>query len=140
MDLQPIAMKKKTVLIVILVLAVAAIAAVAFVWNKPHETVDNKKGTAVTAEMLANAFIQNEQQANATYLNQVLEVTGTAEEVSTNQDGKTVILLKADDPLSGVQCTMSESQNVKQGDQLTIKGFCNGYTTVVLLSDCVMLK
>lgn len=133
-------MKKRTILFVFLALVLIGIVVVYFVWNKPHETVDNKKGLAIKSEVLSNAFITNEQQANTTYLNKILEVSGTVEEISTNQDNNTVILLRSDDPLSGVQCTMKEKAEIKQGDAVTIKGFCNGYTTVVLLSDCVIVK
>ncbi len=130
-------MKKVLLFLLVVVLAGAGIGA--YLWNKPPETVDNKKATAITAELLAKAFTQNEQKANATYLNQVLDVTGTVAEVTTNQDGKTVITLSVSDPLSGIQCTMREDGvKAEVGKTMTIKGFCNGYTLVVLLSDCII--
>ena len=57
-----------------------------------------------------------------------------------NQDGKTVLLLQSSDPLSGVQCTLKDEGNYIVGTELTVKGFCTGYTTVVLLNDCIVKK
>lgn len=130
-------MKKVLISLLVIVLAGAGIGV--YLWNKPPETVEDKKATAITAELLAKAFIQNEQKANATYLNQVMDVTGTVAEVTKNQDGKTVITLSVSDPLSGIQCTMRDD-NIKAevGKTMTIKGFCNGYTLIVLLSDCII--
>ncbi|HRO43797.1 MAG TPA: hypothetical protein PL009_13245 [Flavipsychrobacter sp.] len=132
-------MKKKVLLFLLVVGAIAAVLGYV-VWNKPHETVDDKKGIQITAEALTNAFLQNELSANATYLNQVIEVSGKVSEISKNQDGKDVLLLESSDPLSGVQCTMREPGNYEMEKEITIKGFCNGYTTVVLLSDCILSK
>jgi anionic cell wall polymer biosynthesis LytR-Cps2A-Psr (LCP) family protein len=129
----------KKILLVLLVLVLAGAGIGVYMWNKPPETVDNKKAEAITAEALAKAFTDNEQKANAAYLNQVLDVTGTVAEVSKNQDGKTVIVLSVSDPLSGIQCTMrDDGVQAQVGSAMTIKGFCNGYTLVVLLSDCIV--
>lgn len=129
----------KKILIVLLVIILAGVAVGAYLWNKPRATVEDKKSVAVAADVLAKAFTDNEQQANATYLNQVLDVTGTVAEVTRNQDGKTVITLGVSDPLSGIQCTMRDDHiKAAAGQSITIKGFCNGYTLVVLLSDCIV--
>ena len=132
----------KKILIFLLIVVLAGIGVGAYLWNKPHETVEDRKSTAIGAGELAKAFTANEQQANTKYLNQVLDVTGTVGEVGKNQDGKTVITLSvADDPLGGVQCTMRDDKVTAQaGQKLTVKGFCNGYTVVVLLSDCIINK
>lgn len=120
---------------------VAVAAAIYVVWNKPHATVDDVKGIRITAEALTDAFEKNEQGANSVYLNKVIEVSGKISEVSKNQDNKDVILLETSDPLSGVQCTMRENGGRYQvGEEIAIKGFCNGYTMVVLLSDCIITK
>lgn len=109
-----------------------------YLWNKPPETVDGKKAIALTSVNLSRVFQDNEKTGNDMYLNKVIAVSGTIAEVSKNQDGKTVLLLSGDDPLSGVQCTMRDNKgNFEVGKPVTVKGFCNGYTVVVLLSDCV---
>ncbi|WP_118972139.1 OB-fold protein [Taibaiella koreensis] len=129
----------KKILIVLLILVAAGVGAGLYLWNKPHEKAEDRQAMAVTAGVLSEAFAGNEQKANAAYLNQVLAVSGTVSEVSRNQDGNTVIVLAGSDPLSGVQCTMREDGvKASVGDKMTIKGFCNGYTLVVLLSDCIV--
>ena len=130
----------KKILIIILILAAAGAGAGIYMWNKKPAKVEDIKSEAINADVLATAFTTNEQQANAKYLNKVLDVSGPIAEVTKNQDGKTVITLGvASDPLSGIQCTMRED-NVKAevGKTIAIKGFCNGYTLVVLLSDCII--
>jgi Flp pilus assembly protein TadG len=130
----------KKVLFIILILVAVGVGAGLYMWNKAPDKVEDSASSAISADDLAVAFTTNEQQANAKYLNKVLDVSGTIVEVTKNQDGKTVITLGvASDPLSGVQCTMREN-NVKAeaGKSITIKGFCNGYTLVVLLSDCII--
>jgi len=128
---------KKVLLLLFAGIIVAATAGW-LMWNKPHETVDDKKGIQITAEELSSAFLNDEQKANSIYLNQVIEVSGTIAEISKNQDGKDVILLECSDPLSGVQCTMRETAGIYYaGETTVIKGFCTGFTTVVLLSDCI---
>jgi len=134
------AIRKRGLLLVFLGALIAIIASVAVVWNKPPDTVDDQKGMKITATELSNAFEKNEQQANTAYLNKVLTVTGKIAEITKNQDGQTVVLLESSDPLSGVQCTMKEEGNFIVGNTATIKGFCNGYTHMVLLAGCVAVK
>ena len=134
-------MKKQAILFTLLVGVIAVALAVVFVWNKPHKSVEGEKGLVITAEALAQAFENDEKAANDTYLSKILSVQGTVAEVTKNQDGKTVLLLSVENPLSGIQCTMKEAENSYQsGQNVTIKGFCNGYTMVVLLNDCVEVK
>src|SRR5690606_1483948 len=128
----------KKFLMVLGVLVLAALGIVVYLWNKPHKTVEGESGQKITADSLSNAFVTDEATANRAFLNNVLSVTGTVAEVTTNLDGKTVVLLEGTDLLSGVQCTMKEVADFQVGQQVSIKGFCHGYTLVVLLSECVI--
>lgn len=130
---------KKKILWALLIIIIAAGGFAWYLWNKPPGTVDNRKGMLISATSLSDAFLKDEKAANSRYLNQVLSVTGTIEEVDTNQDKKIVILLSGSNPLSGVQCTMRKNNiRAETGKTITIKGFCHGYTTVALLSDCIV--
>ncbi len=133
-------MKRKSISLLVGALVIAGIIIGYALWNKPHETVDDQEGEKIEATVLANAFLENEQEANQKYLSKVLEVNGVVSEVTTNQDQKTVLLLESEDPLSGVQCTLKEAAEVQVGEKVTVKGFCNGFTTVVLLQDCILVK
>lgn len=133
-------MKKKFALFAAFILiAILIVAGIRYNWNKPPDTVAGKKGLPVTATELCKAFDDNEAAANTRYLNQALDVTGTVLSLERNQDGKQVIMLECSDLTQGVQCTMSNEVAVTTGETITIKGFCNGYTLVVLLSDAILI-
>lgn len=135
-------MKKKTLLISALFFATTGAIALGgyMIWNKPHRDVTQMKATSLGVESLYTAFSENEQQANAAYLNKTIQVSGIITEHSVNQDGNPVAILGTSDPLGGIQCTFRDNNmNLKNGEQITVKGFCNGYTMVVILNDCVIL-
>jgi tRNA_anti-like len=46
------------------------------------------------------------------------------------------VLLKTDDLMFGVNCTMEDDAQVKTGEQISIKGICTGYLTDVVLIRC----
>lgn len=132
-------MKRGTLLLILLsILVIAGIAGWGYV-NKTATKVEDVKAMVISAEVLVGDYMENEMSSNKKYLNQAIEVSGIVAEVSKNQDGKTVVLLQAEDPMSGVQCTFRNDVTVASGKQVTVKGFCTGYTMVVLLSDCILL-
>lgn len=131
--------KRILVVIVMVILAAGVIGWV--VWNKPHPKAEDQEASAIAADSLYNLFVANEATANGQFLNKVLEARGTVTELSKNQDGQQVVILGVDDPLGGVQCTMRRDQpEIAQGATVRVKGFCNGITSVVLLSDCIIAK
>ena len=133
--------KKATIVIVVLVLAALGAAIGYYQWNRKPDGVEDKEAQAITAAALIDAYAADENGANRNYLNKALAVSGTVTEVSANEDGKSVLLLGTDDPMSGVQCTMRDaSAKATVGQQVTVKGFCSGYTMVVVMSDCVLEK
>lgn len=128
-------------MIIYIALAVVVISGIV-VWqyaNKSAPKAEDAKSIIATAKTLVTDYSTDENAANLKYLNNAIEVSGTVAEVTKNQDGKTVVLLQADDPMSGVQCTLREHAPIQVGKQITLKGFCTGYTLVVLLSDCIIL-
>lgn len=133
--------KRLRIVVVLLLLCVAAAAFIAYqMYNKPHRSVANSPATAISASQLAAAYGQDEAAANKKYLGNALQVTGTVSEVSVNQQNKQVILLNGSD-MSGVQCTLQETVNgIRNGDAITIKGFCSGYLTDVILDRCIVDK
>lgn len=132
----------KKIIFAILALVLIGVGTGIYLWNKPHETVDNKKGVEITAAALTQAYSSNEQQANAVYLNKVIEVSGSVSETEQNQDGGLMVILDTGDPVAGVQCTMREKGvAVSKGQNITIKGFCSGSSiTGVSLTDCIIKK
>lgn len=131
-------MKKVSIIIFVLLLIGGGIGY--YMFNKKPAKVEDIKAAAITADSLYGAFAANEAAANKTYLSKVFDVSGTVQEVSQNQDGQTVAILGvAADPLSGVQCTFRDKGVKLEVDQkAVVKGFCNGYTMTVILSDCIL--
>lgn len=130
---------KKILLTILALIAIGAGVAYYF-YNKPHDTVEQHKGINITADKLNAAFATDEKSATTQYLGKVLVVSGKPSEVTKNDDGKTVLFF-SDDGISGVQGTLRDKDVIiAVGQSVTIRGFCNGYTSVVLLSDCVVEK
>ncbi len=124
-------------LIAFTILSIAAAYIWLFIWNPAPPSIEETKAISIDAVTLFNAFSQNEKKANADYLDKVLQVRGEVTNITTNADGITVILLKTDDMMFGINCTMEEkNSSIKTGDQVTLKGLCTGYLTDVVLIRC----
>jgi hypothetical protein len=138
-------MKKwvKVVLIIGVIGILAAAGAVYYVYNKPHRDVTKEKGVQLSAQGLYDAFRTNEAEANKLYLDKAVEMTGEVAEVSTNQDGKTVVNFKTNDPLVVINCTFKENPGALQpGQTITFKGICTGYIpdANVVINEGVLVK
>jgi tRNA_anti-like len=129
----------RNIVIAILLLILIGVGTGIYMWNKPHNKVENAKGIAITADALAKEYNADEKAADAKYLNKAIEVSGTISEIDKNQDGGTMAILQTSDPAAGIQCTMREKGvNLTKGQNVTIKGFCSGNgITGVSLTDCV---
>lgn len=130
----------KKIILTILLLLLAAAGVVYYFYNKPHDTVEQHEAVNKDAAELAAAFAADEKVATAEYLGKVIVVGGKPTEITKNEDGKTVVFF-SEDGIFGVQCTMRDAGvQLPVGQPVQLRGFCNGYTTVVLLSDCVLEK
>jgi hypothetical protein len=132
----------KTVLLSVTILAALAAGYVwLFIWNKPKTNVEQAKGIQVEAKVLFQSYSSNEQQANAAYLEKIVEVTGEVKTVTRNAEGFMVVLLKTDDPMFGINCTLEQNEVVmKEGETVTLKGICTGYLTDVVVIRCIVIK
>jgi hypothetical protein len=101
---------------------------------------DAEADITVEAPALFAAFESNEKEANEKYVNKVVAVTGPVGEVSTDQSGASVVVLRTPEMMFGVACTMLKDQSekvaqLKTGQRVTVKGLCTGYTMDVVLND-----
>jgi hypothetical protein len=134
-------MNKKRILLIVLALVVAGGIIAAWQWNKPHRKAEDEKGIAITAVSLFNEYAANEAAANTKYLNKTLDVTGAIAQLDTNQDGQVALILKTDDLIGGVMCTMRDKNvAVTTGATVKVKGFCSGFLSDVKLTDCILDK
>lgn len=130
---------RKFIVIAVLVIALTAILGYRF-YNKPHRNVADEEAVRADAVELFHAFESDEQQANLTYLDKVLEVRGTVSEILTNQEGKTVVVLKTNDPIFGISCTMTDPVSVQRGANVAIKGICTGYLSDVVITNGILIE
>jgi len=75
----------------------------------------------------------------------VVEVSGTVSEVNDQDSILFVNLTYPEAMMGGVQITvdsrsMESAKNLKEGDNATFKGFCNGYLMDVVVKDAVLIK
>ncbi len=135
-------MRKKTLRVVGLICLVCiAAGAVIFyrMYNKPHRSAATETAIILTAAQLSQEYEKDEAASNKKYLGNVVQVNGTVSEVSLNQQKKPVILLTGSD-MSGVQCSLQEeAPGIKKGDMVTIKGFCTGFLTDVIMDRCILV-
>jgi hypothetical protein len=134
--------------IVALLLIALAIVAALIVWKwvfkKSEVNVSSKKAEIeIEAAVLTREFEENEEAANIRYLGKIIAVSGTVNSVTEDEQNLSVYLKNAED-FSGVMCTISKaSENInpfKAGDQVKIKGICDGYLMDVKLNKCSLEK
>ena len=98
----------------------------------------------LTATELFQAFESDEASSNAKYIGKIIDVTGTINEISSDEQGAPVLLLARGD-IGGVLCTLEKDQldainSKKLGDQITVKGVCTGMLMEVILNKGVFIK
>jgi hypothetical protein len=137
----------KRFLLLALVLAVAGGGIGFYLWNKPPEGVAKKKPefSMTPAELLAE-YEASEESANARYLGKVLQLNGVIQEIVPGEGLQMQVILETGDLMARVSCVMDEGyeafleRKLKKGDQVTIKGFCNGMTMDIVLDRCVIIN
>ena len=129
----------KKITISALIMLVILCLAVYKMYNKPHKNIaKSKPDVQLTHDKLVNAFIADEDKANAQYLDKVVEVTGPIVKIN-HEENKTIISLGKGDLFGNIDCHMSvDNKNLVVGEKVTIKGVCTGYLMNVVLVRCVL--
>lgn len=104
-----------------------------------------KANHVIAANNLFNEFNANEAQANKKYMGLVIEVNGSIADISEDQKGDKVVMLKNDDDFPGVLCTLTKKEtdkisSYKTGQPIKIRGICTGMLMEVVLKDCVIIE
>jgi len=116
-----------------------------YLWNKPHEDMGASKAEAtLSAADLLHDFTADENVANTKYLGKTIAVSGKVKETSI-EDGVVKIMLEASNENFGVYCALDSAfqhprKNFPTGEQVTLKGKCDGINLDVQLSRCVEVK
>lgn len=136
----------KKIILSILVLALIGAAGTyyyAFVYSKNRKfDMVNAEGTNIEAVALVKAFQENETEANKNYLDKVLLISGTISATDQTQTGERTLTLASDDPFAGVMVTLdsTDATLVNMNDKVTIKGFCKGFLSDVVITSAVIVK
>ena len=133
--------KGKLILIVITAAILGGAGYAVYVWNMPARDVTEEKGIQITAVAIFDSFTLNENKADALYLNKAIQVTGEITEIKKNQDSETVVYLKSNDPVFGVNCTFKEDPgSLNKGATITFKGVCTGFLSDVVINQGIIVK
>ena len=139
-------MKNKYLYWIIVIIVVFGLAVLMFfhIFKKADITVASKKvDVEIVASILQKNFETDEKTANAKYLNKIIVVSGIVDNITDTKEDITVYL-KPKDKTSGVMCsfdkTVFKKSSIKPGDQVKIKGICNGYLMDVVLNKCAIVK
>ncbi|MFW5820192.1 MAG: OB-fold protein [Bacteroidota bacterium] len=147
-------MKQKTKFFFIAIALLIVFIAVYLYINK-NQLSELEPHFELSASELYEAYSENEELANEKYLNKILKVTGTVDQVNIISDNALDpvievtdphLSLKTNDPSGSIFCTFKESFRldpvpVKKGDVITVKGICMGIIlTDVQLRDCLLVK
>lgn len=133
----------KKLLLILLGLGVIGVAVGYYMYNKPVESLENKKpAMEVTAAKIVEDYQANETTANDLYLGKVIQVNGKVGAVTT-EEGKKKITIDSGNPMSAIICEMeddSEAANVQAGQDIAVKGKCSGYLSDVILVQAHVVK
>ncbi len=132
---------KKYVLILILIGIIGAGVGYS-IYHKPHENINKAKADhRISAIELFSAYQTNEENANAVYLDKIIEVEGLVKETK-EEDGMVNVMLEADDMMFGVRCQLDNLSKHKRvqfavGEKISLKGKCTGSLMDVVMVRCV---
>jgi len=120
------------------------IIVVKWIFQPASKSVQKKEAEFMFgASALVNEFIIDEQMANSLYLDKIIQVNGTIDNIT--DDGSVVVVsLKDPESSSGVLCSFDKSslsvEKLALGNTLTVKGICTGYLLDVVLTKCALVE
>lgn len=134
--------KRQTILSVAVLCLLIAIAWGAYLYNKPHADAGSKlTDETMRADSLYASYAGDEAAADKRFMNKILEVKGTVQDITMNNSKPAVKLTTGQPGSINCQMAMDSSEvfaHIQKGMQVTIKGKCSGYLMDVNLVDCVL--
>ena len=138
-------MNKNKLLITVLIIAIIGVFVAYKMYNKPHVNVGSSKSDiTLTANKIINDFSTDESKANITYLDKIIQVSGTVSKTEIVKE-KGIISLETNDDFGSVICHLSADatkniSSLKEGQTITLKGICTGYLMDVILVKCELIN
>ena len=127
----------RKILLTGLVLAILGGSYGYYMWNKKIPSMSSRDTTLViTANELGSQFDKDK------HAGKVLSVKGRVTSVETEKE-TTDVTLETEDPMVSINCEMEKgaaTPSVNIGDEVTIKGQCDGKLMDVVMTRCIMMK
>ena len=107
-------------------------------------TAPEKQTIKVSAKDLYQAYEENEVAADRKYGNQLVEITGTVDNIGTDVIGRVYITFPTGKTLKSVQCYFEDDEaidgvaSIAKGQTVTVVGTCGGFTLNVSVKDCII--
>jgi len=120
--------RKKNILLVIGIVLVAGASLGYYYYNKGPVDIKNASAIKANAAALYNAFITDTAAAQKKYSGKILLVNGAVAQISANQQGNSVILLKTNNGAGFINCTLERKTppDIKEDQSIQVKGICSG--------------
>ncbi len=141
---RPLITMKKILLLTTAIAMITGVAFAYYLYHKPHQSVSNETPAfTLDATSLVSEYDSNEKKANTKYLGKIIEVKGVVSEKSKNSAGQYCITLQGPD-LAGIGCefepqAQSNVLQIKEGQEVCIKGICSGVLMDVVMVDCTVV-
>ncbi|WP_417591773.1 OB-fold protein [Owenweeksia hongkongensis] len=127
---------KKGILVIVVLVLLGGVGAYFYVFNKPHRDPSSETASyQISAEEIVSDFRNNQEAANEKYVDKVVEVSGTAMEITDSyiiMDNVLNCTILAGHDVSGIQA----------GDEITIKGRVIAFDDLleeVKMDNCIKL-
>jgi methyl-accepting chemotaxis protein len=135
-------MSRKGLIITVIIFLVILGAIIIYLWTfrKSDLSVSSKKADVeIRSGELIQSFEKKEKMSNEAYLNKIIVLAGTVDNIS--EDSLTVtVYLKDKDAVSGIICSFNKSvldiSKISKGSEIKVKGICSGYLLDVVLNKC----
>lgn len=102
-----------------------------FVYNKPHKDIANAEADIkIEASVLSQEFKRNLDSAKLKYADKVIEITGEADFINTDDSLSTIGFIEDMNFYISVELLetdKSELEKIKLGDKVTVKALFVGY-------------
>ncbi len=128
---------------IILCLVIAAVVGF-YMYQKPRANVEDvKPAFTLSASDLYRAYEQDEKKANERFLEKVIQVKGTVDNVQVT-DTTVSLLLASGNDMGGINCAVRREKKTGEtlplkGSVVSVKGKCVGLLMDVNLVDAVIV-
>ena len=136
---------KKKILIATVIAILSGVGFGVYIFNKPHQSIANETPAfQLDAAALVSDYDKDEKSANAKYLGKIIEVKGVIAEKLKDKNGNINVTLQGPE-LAGIGCEFEPKaqgslSNLKEGQEVKIKGICTGVLMDVVMVDCVCVN